>query len=62
MENAPAVFAGDGFCRMSGKKDDKKHVVQVVKMNCIEGNVKHGTKGIKRILKTIIWALNLKKL
>jgi len=62
VENAPAVFVGNGFCRMSDKKDDRKHAAQTVKKNSIEDNVQIGTRRIKPISKTIIWARSLKNL
>jgi len=62
MESAPAVFAGNGFCRMLDKKDVKKHVARTAKENCIGDNVKTGIRRTKLILKTTIWARRLKNL
>lgn len=56
LENAPAVFAGNGFSLMCDKKGGKKHAGQTAKKNTIEGNVKAGTEKIRPTLKTTIWA------
>ncbi|GEM_PF-6915132 len=63
VEDTPAVFAGNGFCRMSDKKDDRKHAAQTAKKNSIEDNVQQiGTRRTKPISKATIWARSLKKL